>query len=205
MKKSFLFLMLTLGIFTFQSCEKDQVTTDDFEALGPPELPSSDIFNIPINRFEGVNEKDVQAKSNTRWNWLHAGLNILGWNTAVVLNLAVPVAALSAAFNEDHVYLGEGVYEWRYIHDGLDGASYNVVLTGAYTSTEDVIEWTMMLSQEGGYSDFVWLEGITQLNQSEFTLYRNPERAESYLKLNNKKNADDSEIETTRFTNVILK
>lgn len=93
MKQSILLLLLALSIFTFQACEKEELADDPFEALGSLTLPDLAIFSIPVDPFEEIGKGEVSTKSQTRQHWAHAGLNILGWNTGVVLNLAVPVAA----------------------------------------------------------------------------------------------------------------
>ena len=125
----FLFFLFVGTLTFFQSCEKDQIAADDFEALGAPELPSPEIFNLSLSKFDGAKDDGPQAKSMTRWHWLHAGVSILVWNTVVVVNLAVPVAALDAAFNEEAEYLGEGVYEWKYQFDERD-ETIEIKITG---------------------------------------------------------------------------
>ncbi|MEM8527912.1 MAG: hypothetical protein AAGG68_24945 [Bacteroidota bacterium] len=204
MKKLMLFFLLIGTLGTFQSCEKDEIAKDDFEVLGAPDLPSLEIFDLSLKQFGGADDKGAQPKSGnmTRWHWLHAGVNILVWNTVVVVNLATPVAALGAAFNEEAEYLGQGVYEWRYQFEG-DDELLQIVLTGAYTSTEDEIAWKMSISQVDGASEFVWLTGLSTPLESEYTLYHQIENPEPYLLITHKKDANNEEAESTRFTNVI--
>lgn len=204
MKKLFLLFLFIGTLSIFQSCEKDQVTTDNFEALGAPELPSLEMFDLSLERFDKIDEKESLPKSGnmTRWHWLHAGINILVWNTVVVVNLAVPVAALDAAFNEEAEYLGGGVYEWKYQFDEAE-ETIEVKITGAYRSTEDEIDWKMTLSPIGSDEEFVWLTGFTTPFESEYTLYHQIEDPEPYLLLNYQENPNNPEEKTTRFTSII--
>jgi len=203
MKKLILFFLFIGALAIFQSCEKE-VAMDDFEALGPPELPAVEVFDLSLDHFEGIDAKNSMPKSGnmTKWNWLHAGLNILVWNTVVVVNLATPVAALGAAFNEEAVYLGEGVYEWKYQFTE-DNESLQIKLTGTYTSTEDEIAWKMSISPVGSDEEFVWLTALTTPYESEYILYHQIEDPETYLKINHQVNANNPEEKSTRFTNII--
>ncbi|MEM1325628.1 MAG: hypothetical protein AAGI23_06735 [Bacteroidota bacterium] len=203
MKQSIVFLFALCGLFLLQSCEKEtDLANDDFEALGAPELPNLDLFTVPVSSFEEIQNDKSLTKSNTKWHWLHAGLNILGWNTAVVANLAIPVAAIGEAFNQEYEYLGEGIYEWAYRYDGPRRESFQVNLQGAYLSTEDEIGWTLRLTDINSGESFVWLTGKTMPFASEFVIYQNPEEPNVAVSLTTTVDPNSEDRTTTRFTNI---
>lgn len=109
---------------------------------------------------------------------------------------------MGAAFSQDRVYLGRGVYEWRYKLNFSEDVRYKVVLVGAYTSREDQVEWTMTISEQGNFNDFVWLEGTMLPNQSSFTIYGNPEQPTAHLLIDYSSNPNAENEGATRFTNV---
>jgi hypothetical protein len=210
MKKLFFALTVLALALVFQSCEKDSHVGDIPSGLQVPEIPPAVLYTIPT--YEIANEDSLAGgkEDGTRGpvsmqNWLHAGISLLVWNAVVVVNLAVPVSAIAEAFNHDAVYIGNNTYAWSYTYTqpGPGGSTYAVVLTGQYISNEDV-EWKLKASEVGGFQNFEWVTAVVATNhtEAEFTIHRNPENPEPYLRINSTYQPFDQNA-SVRLTNVI--
>ena len=210
MKKSILFLFVLAAFVGFQSCESDLVSgpKDNPDNLTVPALPPAQMFAIPVAELQDMEAEldESHTRGDTYKNWLHAGLSVFGWNTIVVINLAVPTLAIRQAFNEDAKYIGNNTFEWAYTYQepaNLGGQTYQMSLTAEYINTTE-IEWKLTASQNGGFTDFVWLSAIISNDQTkaEFTLNREPNNPESYIAISYQTdfNTDDASL---RFTNII--
>ena len=215
MKSSFLLgknlsflLILFLSLTFFQSCVKDNDTPKSEEEA--PRIPSMETFVMP---FDGFSESDVDttefahqeggARSLTFRNWAFAGGNILVWNIAIGVTMAVPVASFAESFNHDPVYLGNGVFAWNYAYN-VAGAAYNATLTGEFVNGGDDVQWIMTISQVGGFSDFEYYRGVvaTDLSQANWTLNHQPNNPEPYLDIEYAKD-DAAGTASIRYTNII--
>ena len=166
MKKFGLLLLLVGGMLWVQSCEQD--ASEDNTPQTAPELPPQESFLMPmpfaeydqIDTSGFVSDGELQPRSGpaTYRNWFYSGFNLVAWNVAVSLNLALPVASFAEAFNHNPTPLGDGVYAWTYAFDFLD-RTYTATLTGQFIN-ENEIEWIMRMSQSNGFTDVVWYEGI---------------------------------------------
>jgi hypothetical protein len=198
---------------TFQSCQKD--IEDQPTDLVAPAIPPMAMFSMPTETFD-ENQVDTSGIANnplertltgTYQNWFHSAVNLVVWHTVVVVNMAVPTAAFGAAINQPAEYIGDLTFAWDYVYvapPNLGGKTYNVLLTGQYEPNLENVLWTMTVSEQGGFTDFVWYTGITSTtnDEGEFTLYRFPNNPQTYLRLDY---AGDevSGNGALRFTNII--
>lgn len=207
MKKLSSILLLTLALAFFSACEEN-VPVPPIAETEAPDLPVAEMYTMP---FDEVTETETDTVNNqtqgvTYRNWAFAGINLLVWNTAVVINVSVPLAAVGAAFNEQPVYQGNGVWEWSYVYTAppaLGGKTYDVVLTGEYILGATEVEWTMTTSQRGGFSNFEWITAVTKVDGSEadFTINHRPNNPQSYLMIEYDKDLG-SVLHQIRYTNV---
>ncbi|WP_020536580.1 hypothetical protein [Lewinella cohaerens] len=208
MKNLFLFFTLLTTLAFIQSCEKEP-QEEEIQNLVAPELPPADMFTMPISEVRET-DTDTTAQTGggvTYWNWAHAALSLVGWNTVVYLNMVVPTTAFAHAFNAEATYIGNLTFQWVYQYQGpqnLGGHFYDVSLTGQYINNTQEVAWTMTVSQVGGFSDFVWYTGVTASGNTEgsFILNRNPANPEPYLRMDYQDGLLP-EDGTLRFTNVI--
>jgi hypothetical protein len=207
MKNLMLFFALATVLVFTQSCEKEP-QEEEIQNLVAPELPPADMFTMPISE---VRETDTDTTNQTGgvtyWNWAHAALSLVGWNTVVYLNMVVPTTAFAHAFNAEATYIGNLTFQWVYQYhapQNLGGHFYDVSLTGQYINNTQEVAWTMTVSQVGGFSDFVWYTGVTASGNTEgsFILNRNPANPEPYLRMDYQDGLLP-EDGTLRFTNVI--
>jgi hypothetical protein len=105
--------------------------------------------------------KGASAVNNTNWT---VAATVAGvWNSLLVLNLAVPVAAFKVAVENKPEYLDNKKWQWKYSAPVL-GATYTARLTGQIRSTD--VKWEMYISREGvgGFGEFLWFEGTTNID-----------------------------------------
>jgi hypothetical protein len=208
MKNLIWLIALVFAASIFQSCEKENMQ----EQPEAPAIPPMAMFMMPTDDFDEsqVDTSEFTSPDDRSFqyhHWLHAAVNLVFWNTAIHLHMALPTTAFAHAAAQTPEYIGNLTFEWDYIYVAppeLGGGTYYVVLTGQLTPTYEEVIWTMTVSQEGGFSDFVWYTGIssTEEDEGEFTLNRFPNNPQPYLLL------EYSGDETTgygalRFTNVV--
>ena len=205
-------LLLTVGLF--QSCAKEEPLQEEPPAnLKAPEIPPMAMFTMPTESFDETAVDTSEFGSGggggpvSYYNWFHSAVNLVFWNAAIRLHMALPTAAFGAAVSQPAVYIGDLTFLWEYTYvapPAQGNQTYHVQLTGQFTPDLEDVLWTLTVSQEGGFTDFVWYTGIssTQQNEGMFTLNWNPDNPQSYLQLDY--SGDNSTGEgTLRFTNVV--
>ena len=158
MKRIFvlLFLAFIVSVF-FPGCEKKG---------DPPALPSIETMKIDFSNFSmdgksaaaGINNKGVE---NSNWSFAATVAGV--WNTILIYNIAIPVAAFNIAVDHKPVYLSDKKWEWRYSVSAV-GATYNARLTGQIRDND--VKWEMYIDKEGvgGFGEFLWFEGTSALD-----------------------------------------
>ena len=206
MKRS-IYLFFILGIlFTLQSCTKEDIK-DNPQNLAAPSIPPATLFTIPTQTFGLVDNKNTISTRNDKSNWVHAGLNVLVWNTVVFVNTAVPIAAFGHSFDYDPVYLGDLTWEWAYQYQAPPehgSKKYDVSLTGQYISDNKEVAWTMVVNETGNSNKFTWYEGIVSEDHESglFTINKDPLNPKPYMSLSFEKRNDLKDI-TIKFSNVL--
>lgn len=181
MKRSYFLFILALALALFNSCEEAITPVNDQVA---PELPSTALYSMPMT----VDGDTVEKRLGDYKNWLHAGGNVLVWNTAIVLNVAVPIAAMGRAFEETPVFVGNSTFEWSYVFrapHNIGGKTYDVVLSGQYLMNNQEVAWTMSMSERGGFSNFEWFSGIVAIDQTSanWMLNHQPNNPQPYMSI----------------------
>lgn len=206
MRKSILFFALLLSLSIFQSCEKESFDNGNPDNLVAPTLPTTDLYSIPtaaLRDDEADNIANSAPPGVTYKNWIHAGLNLLVWNTVVVSQVTLPIAAFAEAFNHQAEFIGNATFEWAYQYTAPGANIYNISLTGQYISNTQEVDWVMTASKVGGFSDIIWYTGSTNQGntQGTFTLNRNSNNPEPYLELAYTRNNSNNDG-VVRYTNV---
>jgi predicted small lipoprotein YifL len=135
----------------------------------PPELPPAESMTIDFSEFTSAKKsvtisgdfKSVNAVENT--NWTIAATVAGVWNTILIANLAIPVAAFEKAIESKPSFVDTKKWQWQYSVTVL-AATYTARLTGEIMS--DNIKWEMYISRDGvgGFAEFKWFEGTTALD-----------------------------------------
>jgi hypothetical protein len=150
-------LVISLAAVLFWGCEKKG---------DPPVLPSVETMKIDFSNFTDAGKSaiiDLSSKGVENANWALAATVAGVWNSILIINLAIPVAAFNLAVNEKPVYLADKKWEWRYSLNVV-GATYNARLTGQIS--ENDVKWEMYLEREGigGFGEFLWFDGSSGLD-----------------------------------------
>jgi hypothetical protein len=190
MKKSFsLWLVTALSAVIFCGCENKG---------DPPALPPAESMTIDFSYFTSakksaaiVNEtKGINAVENTNWT---VAATVAGvWNTILIANLAVPVAAFEKAIESKPSYTDNKTWQWKYSVNVL-AATYTARLTGQIQT--DSIKWDMYITRSGvgGFEEFKWFEGTTALdgNAGQWILTESQTVQVRMLKIDWEKNGTD--------------
>ncbi len=142
-KKSLAIIALATTM-TFASCNKDK---------DAPALPSVTSMDAGTSDFGGSAKTEGVAYGLVT-------LGIAYWNTAIAINLAVPVASFKEAFNHTAVYDSKAK-EWIWSYDVKVGfLTYTANLHASEDG--DNIKWKMLLSQKSGFQNFEWYTGTSK-------------------------------------------
>lgn len=166
MKKFFLLsLIVAVVTFLFLSCQKKG---------NPPTLPPAESMTIDFSNFVSGKKsapiagdlKGTMAVENTNWT---VAATVAGvWNSLLIINLAIPVAAFEKAVSTSPTYLDNKTWQWKYSVQVL-AATYTARLTGQVESGD--VKWEMYISKDGvgSYAEFLWFEGTTALDGNSGT------------------------------------
>ncbi|HMQ50299.1 MAG TPA: hypothetical protein PKA00_23075 [Saprospiraceae bacterium] len=194
MKKLSFFFVFVLAVAAFQSCQQEPV--DPIPPTAAPELPPVESFVMSFNSFE-----DADTIRGPYQNWFHAAANIVVWNTALTLTLAVPVASFYASFNSEAQYQSGLTWLWAYDYELL-GTTYSAKLYGTILPNDEV-EWEMYISQAGGFTDVLWYSGITAFDGSyaNWTLYQDGNNPRPFIQADYLRDNGNG-VEAIRYTNI---
>jgi len=182
-------ILFVFGIIVLiVSCEDDKTTNPQDQA---PTIPPQSSMIINFDEFPDTsssNELDNPNISRRNWGW--AAGNVAVWNSILTLTLAVPVAAFNEAFNHQPVQQPDGSWLWQYSVTNQEEL-FNAKLYGK-TVTEGV-EWKMLLTKEGAYTDFEWFTGFSNLPATEgnWTLNKDPNSPSPFLYIEWKRNTTE--------------
>lgn len=171
-----LFVLAVIGILV--SCEEDKTTNPQDK---PPTIPPQSSMTINFAEFPDTAKENLPANSIlTKRNWGWAAYNVAIWNSVLTVTLAVPIAAFVEAFNHQAVRQPDGSWLWQYTIS-LNEALFTAKLFGK-TVTEGV-EWKMLLSKQGEYSDFEWFTGFSDnsATSGNWTLNKEPNSPTPFL------------------------
>ena len=181
------------------SCEDDKTTNPQDQA---PTIPPQSSMIINFDEFPDTSsgsapENPILSKRN--WSW--AAGNVAVWNSVLTLTLAVPVAAFVEAFNHQPVKQTDGSWLWQY-SVSVGEALFTAKLYGK-TVTEGV-EWKMLLTKSGAYTDFEWFTGFSNLPATEgtWTLNKDPNSPTAFLYIEWHRNTTEGTADV-KYTNII--
>ncbi len=169
MQKAFVFLAVT-GLIVISGCEKEK----KYDA---PELPPASAFVIDFNDFQS------QAKTTATYaNWTTAVVTVGVWNTILTVTLAVPVATYLKAIEQAPVRIDNDSWKWSF-NVTINQVVYTAELYADVTGNQ--VDWKMYVSQEGGFTDFLWYTGTCDIlrTHGSWTLYHSPLINKEFLKI----------------------
>ncbi|MCJ7576652.1 MAG: hypothetical protein MUO80_08305 [Dehalococcoidia bacterium] len=152
-----LFLVLVIVALTVTGCGG---------ASGAPAIPPEETLVIPFEDFETSGLIALETGNQSNWNYAALAVGI--WSTIIRVGLAVPVAAFRASFQQTPVQQPDGSWIWSYSVN-IGGSIYTAELHAQF-ATEVIAEgvrWSMNISKEGEYEDFLWYYGECDLPATE--------------------------------------
>jgi len=181
-------ILFVLGVITLiVSCEDE--TTNPQDQL--PTIPPQSSMVINFNEFPDTLSGSVpEITLATKKNWAWAATNVQVWNSVLTLNLVVPVAAFSEAFNHQPVMQNDGSWLWQYEISVQEG-NFSAKLYGKIVT--EGVEWTMLLSKTVEFTDFEWFTGFSNLPATEgtWTLNKEPNSPSPFLSIEWSRNKQD--------------
>ncbi len=192
-----IFVISIIGLIV--SCEDDKTTNPQDRT---PTIPPQSSMVINFDEFPDTasgNAPDNLILSKRNWGW--AAGNVAVWNSVLTLTLAVPVATFIESFNHQPVQQADGSWLWQY-SVAVGEAIFTAKLFGK-TVTEGV-EWKMLLSKSGAYTDFEWFTGFSNLPATEgtWTLNKDPYQLSPFLYIEWKRNTTEGTADV-KYTNVV--
>jgi len=171
-------VIMTILAFVITGCPQNQ----------PPEIPPESSLVMDFSDFNNSNSKKTSPEGDsqadvtaTKLNWGLAVTNIFIWNVALTVTLVIPVAAFHESFNHTPVQQEDGTWVWPY-NFTVWGVLYSAELH-ANTDAGGDTTWEMYISKEGGYTDFLWFSGVSNLPLTEgtWTLNHDPNDPTPYI------------------------
>jgi hypothetical protein len=153
-----LVIIVTFILTQFTGCKKDKGE--------PPVLPPSKSMTIDFSNFESGKKSDESIsipKGIQKGNWEFAASIALLWDAIIYTTLAVPVYSFQAAINQKATYIDDKTWQWS-ADATVNNKTYTARLTGQITETNVVWKMYITLAGTGGYSDFLWFEGTSELD-----------------------------------------
>jgi hypothetical protein len=193
-------VLFVLGVIVLIiSCEDDKSTNPQDQ---PPLIPPQSTMMMNFGEFPDTTAGSSPVNATlSKQNWGWAAYNVAVWNSVLTLTLAVPVAAFLEAFNHQPVKQPDGSWLWQYSVT-VHGAIYTAKLYGK-TVTEGV-EWKMLLSRQGVFTDFEWFTGFSNLPATEgtWTLNKDPNLPVPFLYIGWNRNTTEGTAEV-KYTNIV--
>lgn len=174
-------LILAMGLaMTFTACENNPE---------PMPLPPKESLAISMDVFPAKTKK---AETALLSNFSYSAGSILIWNAAIGLNLVIPVAAYTEAFNHTPVYQGDNAWEWSYsVTIGLE--TYDASLIGERLNNRE-FSMKMYVSKSGvePFTDVLWFSGVVRYDHTAATWEMNmdPYNPRPFMDIDYKKDVE---------------
>lgn len=165
-----LLIISTLLLTQFTACKKDKGE--------PPVLPPSKSMTVDFSNFESGKKGDESIsipKGTQKSNWEFAASAALLWDAIIYTTLAVPVYSFQMAIGQKAVYIDDKTWQWS-VDATVNNKTYTARLTGQITESNVVWKMYITLAGTGGFTDFLWFEGTSELGGTagHWKLYESP-------------------------------
>jgi hypothetical protein len=186
--KSLPIFLVIAAIGLIVSCEDDKTTNPQDQA---PTIPPQSSLLVNIQEFPDTSKVGgYDNPSLTKGNWAWAAGNIKYWNSVLTVTLTVPAAAFAEAFNHQPVQQSDGSWLWKYSVT-VNEETYTAKLFGMNLSYG--VDWKMLLSKSGSYTDLEWFTGFSNLSATEgnWIVNNNPDLPSPFLSIEWKRNIQE--------------
>jgi hypothetical protein len=176
-------------------CKKDKADTST------PTLPPQSGFVMSFSDFANSGDTLKSTTGVTTYNnWGYSYFNVVGWNIALTVGLAIPVASYTEAFKHEAVYHSDAAnWTWSY-NFNVGNIPYGAELTGTIVS--DSVSWEMRITKGMEFNSFLWYSGKSSRSGTGgyWILKENPAVPNNILKIDWNKHADNTA--DIRYTNI---
>jgi len=183
MKKNLFYTLSILGLLislNFASCDKNK---SDIET---PAAPLEESFVMNFNDFgNGKSSKVSYQNKATAVGYVSI------WQTIIAFHMAIPVAAFKGVIAQPVKEVEPNHWMWTHTSTILL-VDYTAELHAFYE--KDKLKWEMRISQENGYTNFIWFTGESDIDQTagSWTLYSSPEDPRAFLDIHWEKNIENT-------------
>jgi hypothetical protein len=194
-------ILVLLSTAIIMNCSKKSTEPEE----NAPEIPSQSTFLIDFNAFPDtsppsprLNAPMSETQSHENWGW--SAFNVLVWNTALTVTLAIPVAAFVQSFNNEPEFR-DGSWVWAYSFS-VGGIQHSAELHA--TMVSEGVNWEMFISKQGVYQNFLWFSGFSNLPLTEgtWTLNKNPNEPVPFMGIEWHRNLQQSTADI-KYTNIV--
>lgn len=160
-----IFLVISFSVFILINCEG---TTKPDPGPNAPAIPPQSTMLISfsglidgtnVNLSEGALSKTGNSLVGT--NWQYSAFVVGFWTTITTGTMLIPVTAFGATINTTPEYIGNLRWKWTKTFTSLL-VQYTAELYGQIDG--DKVNWEMHISRTGGFSDFLWFTGESNVN-----------------------------------------
>jgi hypothetical protein len=172
------------------SCGDDNTTNPEDQDKIPTIPPQSSLI-INFDEFPDTSTlENINNPKLTKGNWAWAAENVKYWNSVLFVTLAIPTAAFVEAFNHQPVKQSDGSWLWKYTVV-INSDTYTAKLFGKDLGYG--VDWRMLLSKSGSYTDFEWFTGFSNSDATEgsWTVNKNPDLASPFLAIDWERNIQE--------------
>jgi len=187
----FLPIMIVIGFFVLIISCGDDKSTNPKDADKIPTIPPQSSLMINFEEFPDTSTVGgFDDPSLTKVNWSWAAGNVKYWNSVLFVTLAIPTAAFVEAFKHQPVKQSDGSWLWKY-SVSVNEDTYTAKLYGKDLGYG--IDWRMLLSKSGSYTDFEWFTGFSnsQATEGSWTVNKNPDLASPFLAIEWERNVQE--------------
>ncbi|MBX2941638.1 MAG: hypothetical protein KF860_04770 [Cyclobacteriaceae bacterium] len=195
--KSLAIYLLAFG-FLLSSCSDDnEIGTPPGPA---PEIPPISTFEIDLNQLPQDNGGRVGGRTNTMDNWGHAAIGIGVWNLILGVSTVVPVAAFKASINQTPEFIGNNTWQWKYDFS-VANVQHSAKLQGTLVSNG--VDWKMLLSKEGAFTDYEWYSGHANAERTvgTWTLNFGPDENRPFIQIDWDRNINNT-VADIKYTSI---
>ena len=168
------FVSILFLVFGLSACGPEEEKDSDAETA--PTLPPESSMVMDFSNLSESATAKLDGKSlglgnellshGLLTNYHYAAGHVLVWNVALWANMAIPVAALRESFNHLPTRQSDGTWVWSYTVTVVNEV-YVASLHGKVSGSN--VNWSMYVTKEGVYADYLWFSGVSALDGTNGT------------------------------------
>lgn len=167
-----------------------------------PDIPPLSSFVMDFDEFSGGGAAKFATTTQVNTSLVRgrASLQVVVWQGILAATLVIPVAALAESFNHAPVFQ-DGEWIWSYDFRAA-GVLHSAELHGR--TVDDRIEWRMLISQDGAFTDVEWFTGTSGIlsRSGTWTVNYDPQQVIPFLRIDYNRDADNPDLGQITYTSI---